>query len=83
MNKSQTIEEVSKSYFHGFSDKQWEELKDQFPYSVIESIAKEYAKQKCKEQRKICRTEYAMVKSHDDYLLHCGAILNAPEPDFD
>lgn len=42
-------ETLIRKHFHGLADWQWEELKDQFPYSEIPFIMEEYADQKAKE----------------------------------
>lgn len=54
---------------------------------VLQSM-REYAKQKCKEQRKICNENIGY--SEDGSCHECGgycveenSILNAPEPEFD
>jgi hypothetical protein len=51
---------------------------------VLQSM-KEYAKQKCVEQRFICQIEFdkrAIFRDNDCYL-HSEDVLNAPEPEFD
>ena len=36
-----TTEEITRNHFHGFSDKQWKETKDTFPYSEIPHIIRD------------------------------------------
>lgn len=43
---SETADEITRKFYHGLSDEQWEECKDHFPYSSIPHIAKEHTQQR-------------------------------------
>lgn len=48
--KPDGAEEVIRRHFHGFSDEQWEYLKNEFPYCEIPYILNDFARQSLREE---------------------------------
>ncbi len=46
-------------------------------------LIKEYARQKCKEQRNICASAFGDINTKQEHFHTCAPILNASEPKFD
>jgi hypothetical protein len=42
-NNNMNKEQIIRRHFHGFSDEQWDELKNRFPYCEIPAIIDDYA----------------------------------------
>ena len=74
--KTINLEEIQRKYSHGFSEEQWAELKDSFPYPDMRAAMKEACRQTLELAAENAFVEYEFPKLANDNGVNKQSILD-------